>query len=63
MHQPVKSKHFQQLLEFLLVHVQGLYLSHVSSSLDTSDEEDSTTNVQKRGEDFSVLLQKSGKSL
>lgn len=28
-----------------------------------SDEEDSTANIQRRGEDFSVLLQRSGNGL
>lgn len=30
---------------------------------DTSDEEDSSANITKRGEDFNVLLQKSGITL
>ena len=29
----------------------------------TSDEEDSSENITKRGEDFNVLLQKSGETL
>ena len=31
------------------------------SLLDVSDEDDSTTHIQQRGEDYSVLLQRSGK--
>ena len=34
---------------------------HISPFVESSDEEDNVENIQKRGEDFSVLLEKSGK--
>jgi len=40
---------------------RGISVSLFTS--DTSDEEESSINVTKRGEDFNVLLQKSGRTL
>lgn len=34
---------------------------HFSPFIESSDEEDNVENIHKRGEDFSVLLEKSGK--
>lgn len=34
---------------------------HISPFIESSGEEDNVENIQKRGEDFSVLLEKSGK--
>jgi len=44
-----------------MISSRGISVSLFTS--DTSDEEDSSINVTKRGEDFNVLLQKSGRTL
>lgn len=45
------------LLTLFGFHRTNLY---ISPFIESSDEEDNVENIQKRGEDFSVLLEKSG---
>ena len=42
--------------------VSCYWISVPSCTSDTSDEDDSSINVTKRGEDFNILLQKSGRT-